>query len=102
MPWTERDQANYDRLRQKRRAAGGTAGDSGRRQSRRNRREDEAGDDGLYVLSGRHADSFLDRLFGNDSSNVDDDNIDDEEEDDEEEDDPPAPSGNRFFRDNRR
>ena len=91
MPWTRRDQENFDRLRQKRRAAGGTASE-GNRRDRRDRRRDDEGEDGIYVISGRHADNFLSRLFGNDE---DDDEGEDEDDADE---DPPAPPGNRFFR----
>jgi len=100
MALTRREQAEYDRLRAKR----GTA------KPARRTREDDGDDDpdeGVYVLAGRHADGFLDRLFGPASSNGhaadDDDEEDDDDDEDDEEDqaDDAPPPGNKFFRSRR-
>ena len=101
MALTRREQAEYDRLRAKR----GTA-----KPARRAREDDSGSDDpdeGVYVLAGRHADGFLDRLFGPASSNGhaadDDDEEDDDDDEDDEEDqaDDAPPPGNKFFRSRR-
>lgn len=105
MALSRREQAEYDRLRQKARAK--TARDRGG--SRRRVREDDDDDDGLFVLTGRHADNFVNKLFGRGRDVEDDDDEDDDEdedegeEDDEDDDDdvdedPQPPAGNRFFR----
>lgn len=62
---------------------------------------DDDQDEGIYVLAGKHADSFLDRMFGSASNtdpDDDDDDDDDEPDDDDDVDDPPSRAGgSRFF-----
>lgn len=101
MALNRREQAEYDRLREKARA--GRARTTGRTRGRRRDEEDDDGDH-IMVFSGRRADTFIDRMFGGGSSDEPDDDDDDDEDEDEDEepddepDDPPAPSGPRFFR----
>jgi hypothetical protein len=109
MALTRREQAQYDALRAKR----GTP-----RKAARPPTADQDDDEGVYVLAGRHADSFLDRLFGPSSSNghaaadTDDDQDDDDQDDDDQDDDDQddddqddqddaPPPANRFFRSGR-
>lgn len=102
MAWTRRDQADYDRLREKRRA--GPARDTGQPRSRRTEPDGDDGDH-IMVFSGRRADTFIDRMFGSGATDDDEDDGDDDDEDDGEEepqDDPEPPAGNRFFKGSRR
>lgn len=105
MALTRREQAEYDRLREKRRAQ--SARDSGGRSRSRRRRDEEEDDDGdhIMVFSGRQAGTFLDRMFGPSSSDDDDEDDDEDEDpddDDPDDDDPEPPAGHGFFRGRRR
>jgi len=69
------------------------------------RRDDDEDDDegGVFVLSGRAAESFLDRMFGpgrpgDDDQDDEDDEGDDDEGDDDQGDPEPDRQSHRFFR----
>jgi len=72
------------------------------------RRPREDTSNGIYVLSGAHADKFLDKLFGPDDDEPDDDEPDDDEPDDDEPDDDVEPDpqsaarSHKFFGGSRR
>lgn len=102
MALTRREQAEYDRLRAKRGGSGSkTPSGNGRPRSARAAERDD--DEGIFVLAGRHAESFLDRMFGASTTTPADaepDDDDDEDLDDEDEDPEPDPEpsrGHRYF-----
>jgi hypothetical protein len=101
MALTRREQAEYDRLRAKR-GGSGSKTPSGRPRSARAAERDE--DEGIFVLAGRHAESFLDRMFGSDAKPApepedldDDDDECDDDEDEEPEPDPTPARGHKYF-----
>lgn len=84
MALTRREQAEYDRLRAKRRTDR-TVTDGARRRPRADQDDDDH--DGIFVLTGRRADGFLDRMFGPSSTAEPDDDDDDQDDDDQDDDD---------------
>ena len=87
----ETEEEAYERLHAK-------FGGRQRRTARRAEPADDApGDEGVFVLAGKYADTFIDRMFGPGSAAPDDD---DEDLDDDEPDEDPEPdrANNRFFR----
>ncbi len=111
MPLSPREQALYDRLRAKK---GGSGSKTPSAPARRAKRRDADEEEGIFVLSGRHADGFLEKMFGpskpaepDDDEDLDDDEEDgelddddedlDDDEDEEPEPDPEPSRGHRYF-----
>ncbi len=88
----ETEEETYQRLHAK-------YGDRPARRRREPEPDDDEDDDGVFVFSGRRADSIVDRMFGPARAHDDDDQDDDDQDDDEPDDDPePDRASNKFFR----